>query len=95
MTPPTPYGLPSCPKKYRKLAEWVQEDINGLINRSRFKPGDKLGQLTTTVHATAIERFLRPVCYQDVPEELRPEALRFDNPLGLVRIVDGELQRPD
>jgi NADP-dependent aldehyde dehydrogenase len=44
------------------------------------------------VGATAIKRFLRPVCYQDVPAELLPEALRDDNPLKLARIVDGELR---
>jgi NADP-dependent aldehyde dehydrogenase len=47
---------------------------------------------TTSVGATAIDRFLRPVCYQDVPAELLPEALRDDNPLGLARMVDGTLQ---
>jgi len=47
---------------------------------------------STSVGATAIERFLRPVCYQDVPAELLPQALRDDNPLKLARIVDGTLQ---
>jgi alpha-ketoglutaric semialdehyde dehydrogenase len=47
---------------------------------------------STSVGATAIERFLRPVCYQDVPSELLPEALRDDNPLGLARVVDGVLR---
>jgi NADP-dependent aldehyde dehydrogenase len=46
---------------------------------------------STSVGATAIDRFLRPVCYQDVPEELLPEALRDDNPLRLTRMVDGTL----
>jgi len=49
---------------------------------------------STSVGATAIERFLRPVCYQDVPSELLPQALRDDNPLGLARLVDGQLQQP-
>jgi len=44
---------------------------------------------TTSVGTLAIERFLRPVCYQDCPEELLPEALRDGNPLGLSRLVDG------
>jgi NADP-dependent aldehyde dehydrogenase len=39
----------------------------------------------------AIERFLRPVCYQDLPAELLPEALQDGNPLGLARVVDGKL----
>ena len=47
---------------------------------------------STSVGATAIERFLRPVCYQDVPAGLLPDALRDDNPLGLARLVDGELR---
>jgi NADP-dependent aldehyde dehydrogenase len=47
---------------------------------------------STSVGATAIERFLRPVCYQDVPADLLPEALRDDNPWGLARLVDGQLR---
>jgi NADP-dependent aldehyde dehydrogenase len=47
---------------------------------------------TTSVGATAIERFLRPVCYQDVPSELLPQELRDDNPLGLARVIDGALK---
>ncbi|WP_265093695.1 hypothetical protein [Metapseudomonas resinovorans] len=39
---------------------------------------------------TAIECFLRPVCYQGFPDELLPEALRGGNPLQLPRIVDGQ-----
>jgi NADP-dependent aldehyde dehydrogenase len=49
---------------------------------------------STSVGATAIERFLRPVCYQDVPFDLLPEELRDDNPLGLARMVDGQLRMP-
>ncbi|WP_322057756.1 aldehyde dehydrogenase (NADP(+)) [Paraburkholderia sp. J63] len=48
---------------------------------------------TTSVGAMAIERFLRPVCYQDLPAELLPSALQDDNPLGLWRLRDGELVR--
>ncbi|WP_312485488.1 aldehyde dehydrogenase (NADP(+)) [Massilia timonae] len=47
---------------------------------------------STSVGATAIERFLRPVCYQDVPAGLLPDALKDGNPLGLVRLVDGEVK---
>lgn len=43
----------------------------------------------TSVGATAIERFLRPVCYQDMPDALLPPALQEVNPLGLTRLVDG------
>jgi 2,5-dioxopentanoate dehydrogenase len=37
----------------------------------------------------AIDRFLRPVCYQDLPDLLLPAAVKEDNPLGLSRIVNG------
>lgn len=45
----------------------------------------------TSVGASAIERFLRPVCYQDLPAALLPEALRDGNPLGVWRLQDGAL----
>ena len=44
----------------------------------------------TSVGASAIDRFLRPVCYQDLPDALRPVALQNDNALGLWRLVDGQ-----
>ena len=43
----------------------------------------------TSVGAAALERFVRPVCYQDVPDALLPPALRNANPLGIDRLVDG------
>ncbi|HTH61646.1 MAG TPA: aldehyde dehydrogenase (NADP(+)) [Paraburkholderia sp.] len=48
---------------------------------------------TTSVGTMAIERFLRPVCYQDLPAELLPPAVQDGNPLGLWRLRDGELVR--
>jgi 2,5-dioxopentanoate dehydrogenase len=47
---------------------------------------------TTSVGASAIDRYLRPVCYQDVPADLLPISLVDANPLGLARLVNGELQ---
>jgi len=47
----------------------------------------------TSVGAMSIERFLRPVCYQDFPQELMPESLKDGNPLHLWRLVDGKLQQ--
>ncbi|GJH26652.1 aldehyde dehydrogenase (NADP(+)) [Caballeronia novacaledonica] len=46
---------------------------------------------STSVGAMAIERFLRPVCYQDLPAALLPQALADDNPLLLWRLRDGQL----
>jgi 2,5-dioxopentanoate dehydrogenase len=46
----------------------------------------------TSVGSMAIERFLRPVCYQDFPAALLPESLQEANPLHLTRLIDGKLQ---
>jgi 2,5-dioxopentanoate dehydrogenase len=44
----------------------------------------------TSVGATAIERFPRPKCYQDMPQDLLPDALKDGNPLSIVRLRAGE-----
>jgi NADP-dependent aldehyde dehydrogenase len=44
---------------------------------------------STSVGAGAIERFLRPVCYQDFPAWLLPPSLQDGNPLGIPRLRDG------
>ncbi|MBA8826415.1 NADP-dependent aldehyde dehydrogenase [Saccharopolyspora lacisalsi] len=46
---------------------------------------------TTSVGTLAIERFLRPVAYQDVPAALLPSAVADGNPDKLWRRVDGAL----
>nr|WP_286420775.1 aldehyde dehydrogenase (NADP(+)) [Acinetobacter indicus] len=45
----------------------------------------------TSVGTLAIDRYLRPVCYQNYPQSLLPEALRDENPLNLLRLVNGEM----
>ena len=45
---------------------------------------------STSVGTAAILRWVRPVCWQDHPDALLPEALQESNPLGLCRLVDGE-----
>jgi NADP-dependent aldehyde dehydrogenase len=47
----------------------------------------------TSVGSMAIERFLRPVCYQDFPAALLPEPIQDANPLNLTRLIDGKFQR--
>ncbi len=49
---------------------------------------------STSVGSLAMMRFLRPVCYQDVPDTLLPPALQAANPWGLTRRVDG-VQAPE
>lgn len=43
---------------------------------------------STSVGTTAIERFLRPVCFQGLPDALLPEALKDANPWSLPRRGD-------
>lgn len=47
---------------------------------------------TTSVGTLAIERFLRPVAYQNIPGALLPAPVQDDNPWHLNRRVDGRLQ---
>lgn len=44
----------------------------------------------TSVGTLAINRFVRPVCYQNFPDELLPDELKNDNPLNIWRLVNGE-----
>lgn len=46
--------------------------------------------LYTSVGTDAIQRFVRPVAFQNMPDALLPEALKHDNPLGIWRTVNGE-----
>jgi NADP-dependent aldehyde dehydrogenase len=48
---------------------------------------------TTSVGASAIERFLRPVSYQNMPKALMPASLQDENPLKLWRVRDGKLEQ--
>lgn len=46
---------------------------------------------STSVGTAAIQRFARPVCFQDVPDELLPPELRRANPRAIWRLVEGRL----
>ena len=47
----------------------------------------------TSVGTAAMLRFARPVCYQGLPDELLPDALKNANPLALLRLVNGRPTR--
>ncbi len=47
----------------------------------------------TSVGTEAIKRFLRPLCYQDCPQDFLPDALKDENPLGIMRKLNGEFTR--
>ncbi len=48
---------------------------------------------STSVGSQAIFRFTRLVCYQSFPDAALPDALKSGNPLGILRMVDGERTR--
>lgn len=47
----------------------------------------------TSVGTAAIQRWVRPVCYQNFPASALPPELQDNNPLGLMRLVNGRLTR--
>ena len=48
---------------------------------------------STSVGTHAIFRFTRLVCYQGFPDAALPEELKNGNPLGIWRMVNGEMTR--
>ncbi|MFN5253942.1 MAG: aldehyde dehydrogenase (NADP(+)), partial [Chitinophagaceae bacterium] len=47
----------------------------------------------TAVGVKAVKRWLRPVSYQNWPDQLLPEALQNANPLNIWRSIDGQLTK--
>jgi NADP-dependent aldehyde dehydrogenase len=47
---------------------------------------------STSVGTRAIERFTRPVAWQNAPDVVLPDELRESNPLAIRRLVDGILR---
>ncbi|WP_228414103.1 hypothetical protein [Chryseobacterium sp. CH21] len=45
----------------------------------------------TSVGPDAVKRFVRPISFQNWPDEFLPEELKNDNPLQISRIVDGAM----
>ncbi|WPO93213.1 aldehyde dehydrogenase (NADP(+)) [Chryseobacterium sp. HR92] len=45
----------------------------------------------TSVGPDAVKRFIRPVSFQNWPDEFLPEELKNENPLQISRLVDGEM----
>jgi len=47
----------------------------------------------TSVGGDGIKRFARPISYQNWPNELLPDELKDENPLGVWRMIDNEMKR--
>jgi NADP-dependent aldehyde dehydrogenase len=99
-------GEPDELLEYRWLAEMLQEKV-GRILLNGYPTGVEVCEAMvhggpypatsdsrgTSVGTLAIDRFLRPVCFQNYPDALLPEALQNANPLGIRRLVDGEVSQ--
>jgi 2,5-dioxopentanoate dehydrogenase len=48
---------------------------------------------STSVGSQAIFRFARAVCYQGFPDHALPDELKDANPLGIWRMVEGQMTR--
>jgi 2,5-dioxopentanoate dehydrogenase len=48
---------------------------------------------TTSVGTAAIERFVRPICYQNFPDDALPQELQNSNPGGMWRMVNRRMTR--
>lgn len=46
----------------------------------------------TSVGTAALQRFVRPICYQDFPASQLPDALKDGNPLGIRRMLNGQAE---
>ena len=93
-------------KRYRGLISILETKVGRLLFNS-FPTGVEVSAAmqhggpypatsdsrTTSVGTAAILRFVRPLCYQDCPQELLPAELQDANPLHILRLVDAEWKR--
>ena len=56
-------------------------------------PATSDGGRSTSVGTRALNRWVRLVCYQNFSDNLLPTELQNANPLGLLRLVNGEFTR--
>lgn len=98
----TIFGTSEDLLNYRELVNILQQKVGRLIFNN-FPTGVEVTHAmvhggpfpattdsrSTSVGATAIYRFTRPVCFQNCPEELLPDALKTNNPLNITRLIDG------
>jgi 2,5-dioxopentanoate dehydrogenase len=100
----TIHGTAEDLKKYRKLIA-VLETKAGRLLFNGFPTGVEVSSAMhhggpypatgdakfTSVGTAAIFRFLRPICYQNFPDEALPVELQAANPRKIWRMVDGKL----
>lgn len=102
----TVHGTPQDLEEHRDLIDLLRQKVGRIVfngyptgiepcpsvHHGGPYPSTSDGR-TTSIGTAAIERWVRPVCYQDCPQALLPDELRDENPRGIWRLVDGEFTR--
>ena len=102
----TIHGTPDDLQEYAPLIHILERKV-GRVLINGYPTGVEVGHAmvhggpfpattdarSTSVGTTAINRFVRPVCYQDFPDQLLPDALKNNNPLAIWRKVNGEFTK--
>lgn len=102
----TIHGTPEDLKEYADLVRLLEQKagrlvFNGFPTGVEVVPSQQHGGpypsttdvRTTSVGTAAIQRFVRPVSYQDFPQSSLPDELKDENPLGIWRMVEGKLTK--
>jgi len=102
----TIHGTPDDLRDFAELVDVLRERVgrlifNGFPTGVEVCPSMQHGgpypattdSRTTSVGTAAIERFVRPICYQNFPKEALPPELQDSNPRGIWRLIDGEWTR--
>jgi NADP-dependent aldehyde dehydrogenase len=98
----TVHGTPEDLEEYSELISLLEDKVGRLLING-FPTGVEVchsmvhggpfpstsDSRSTSVGTGAIERFVRPVCYQNYPQSLLPAELKDENPLQIHRLVDG------
>lgn len=102
----TVYGSEEELLEYADLIEILEQKVGRLIINS-FPTGVEVSHAmvhggpfpattnsrSTSVGTSAITRFTRPVCFQDMPDALLPDELKYENPRGILRLVNGQYEQ--
>lgn len=102
----TVHGTPQDLGEYRELISILETKVGRLIFNgfpTGIEPCNAVHHggpypattdaRTTSIGTAAVERFVRPICYQDFPQSALPEELRDENPRKIWRLVDGQMTR--
>ena len=99
----TLHGTPEDLREYRELVDLLQQRVgrlifNGFPTGVEVCPSMQHGgpypattdARTTSVGTAAIERFVRPICFQGFPQDALPPELQDPNPRKIWRLVDSK-----